>query len=92
MAIKIVVAARDSAILTFSSPVVVPARGAAVRSFTDAVNSGDVQSDVANHPDDFELWQLATFDDMTGLFENCLEVLVRGKDVIRPKDAIRPKE
>lgn len=80
--IRIVCAARDSATVTFSQPFFVAARGAAVRSFTDAVNNSRDPSDLSNHPEDFELWQLGTFDDVSGVFENKPEVLVRGKDVV----------
>ena len=79
---QIVVAVRDSAVLAFSRPFFVPANGAAVRSFSDEVNRQAGDNPMWGHPDDFELWRLATFDDEAGLFvQEDPTCICRGKDV-----------
>lgn len=83
-AFKCVVAVFDSAVQAYAPPIFVPARGLAVRSFTDEVNRQDQNNALFSHPDDFELRILAMFDENTGEFHKLPEgpeVLVRGKDV-----------
>jgi hypothetical protein len=48
----------------FANPVLVPTAAAAVRSFTDQVNQNG--SDLNKHAEDFQLWELGTFNDNTG--------------------------
>lgn len=76
-----VVAIYDNASQAYGRPVFVPALGQAVRSFNDEVNSKEA-TDLARHPEDFELYHLADFDDSTGRFVG-VEVtrLARGQDV-----------
>lgn len=62
-----VFAVRDSAIGAFMNPFYASALGQAERNFRDAVN--DSKSPLYKHPEDYELFQLGTFDDGTGLFE-----------------------
>lgn len=86
MARVVVVSVRDSAVSAFSRPFFVPSVGAAVRSFTDEVNRSAPDNPMFAHPDDYELWYLADFDEESGLFlldelESGKRVLVRGKDV-----------
>lgn len=77
-----IVSVRDSASELFGRPIFVQAVGQAMRSFADEVN-GD-QSDVAKHPDDFELFQLGLFDDSSGQFETSgPQLLARAKDLKR---------
>lgn len=76
------VAVFDRASQLFQRPIFVRAPGEAVRSFTDEVNrKGDQASDLAKHPDDFDLYQLSLFDDNSGEFAGTQTLLVRGKDV-----------
>lgn len=78
----IVCAVMDRAVQTFNRPFYVPAVGAATRSFMDEVNRAAADNPMYAHPDDFELWRLATYDDETGLFEDqAARMLTRGKDV-----------
>ena len=81
----IIVAIKDSAMQAFMNPTGVRARGQALRSFTDEVNRADPQNPLHQHPEDYELWQLATFDEETGEFQNALEILIRGKDAVKPE-------
>lgn len=80
MAILIVCAVRDSAVNAFSRPFFVPAVGAAVRAFGDEVSR--VDSDMHKHPEDFELYELGTFDEESGVLVSCptLRSVSRGKD------------
>lgn len=67
---KPVVAVRDRQMGAFMNPFIAPTVGVAVRSFADAVNEKD--SGMYSHPEDYELFQLAEFDDVSGKFV-CLE-------------------
>lgn len=62
---KQIMAVRDMKVEAFMDPMTLPAVGAAIRAFTDAVN-GDKNSDIAKHPADFDLFHLGTYDEMTG--------------------------
>lgn len=63
---------RDSASALYGRPFFCVNVGHAVRGFSDQVNTPVVdgqQNDLFNHPDDFELFELGTFDDNTGLHD-----------------------
>lgn len=49
---------------TYTAPTVHPARGHAIRSFGDGVNSG--QGVLSDHPEDFTLFEIGDFDPLTG--------------------------
>ena len=49
---------------TYTAPTAHPARGQAIRSFSDAVNSG--QGVISDHPADFTLFEIGEFDINTG--------------------------
>lgn len=79
---RYVFAVRDRAADTFGAPFVLVARGQAIRSFGDEVNSTERQSQVAAHPEDFDLYELGDFDDSTGLFETGVPKMIAvGKDL-----------
>lgn len=63
---KCIVALKDTAARVFGVPFVVQAPAQAIRSLRDEVNSKDSTSDVAKHPDDFELYEIALFDEDSG--------------------------
>jgi hypothetical protein len=63
---KVIVAIKDTAARVFGTPFVVQASAQAVRSLRDEVNSKESTSDVARHPDDFELYEIAYFNDLSG--------------------------
>lgn len=81
------VAVWDSAVQAYAPPILVAARGAAVRSFTDEVNRPNENNPLHGHAEDFELHLLAIFDENTGVFTSPPdgpEILARGKDVKLP--------
>lgn len=59
----------DVASAAFGRPVFLTARGAAVRAFSDQINSGSREDIVSTHPEDFQLYELGVFDDSTGIFD-----------------------
>ncbi|AXH77991.1 MAG: nonstructural protein [Microviridae sp.] len=50
----------------FGPPFNMPARGQAVRAFSDLANDKNTQ--VGRHPSDFKLVEIATFDDTKGVY------------------------
>lgn len=66
-----VVAMRDIKTNSFGPPQHVNHLGSAIRAFEDQCK-GKIGNDstLSNHPEDFELYQLAIFDDNTGEFTN----------------------
>lgn len=71
----------DSALQAYGRPVVMQSVGQAMRSFADEVNSGKEDTDLVRHPQDFELWYLAEFEDGEGVFIGEPKLLARGVDV-----------
>lgn len=80
---KVIVALKDTAARVFGTPFVVQAAAQAVRSLRDEVNSKDSTSDVCKHPDDFELYELANFDDDSGVVSSIdpIRMIARAKDL-----------
>lgn len=62
----IICAVRDRQLDAFMRPFAAQSRGQAIRSFTDETNRPD--SELNKHPEDYELYQLAEWDDDTGRF------------------------
>nr|QJB19066.1 MAG: nonstructural protein [Microvirus sp.] len=61
---------RDSASQLFGRPFYCINAGHAIRGFSDQVNDPmDGQNDLFKHTADFELYELGTFDDSTGLMD-----------------------
>lgn len=83
MAVHTIISVFDRAAGCFGTPFFVPAKGVGVRSFTDEVNRDDKANQLFQHPDDFDLYTLGTFDDNAGSFDYELHQLVRGKDVVK---------
>lgn len=77
-----VLAVRDRAADVFMRPFNSPSLGTAIRSFADFVNDGKQDSEVYRHPEDFDLYHLADFDDETGVYE----CLVKPKQIAIGKD------
>ena len=67
---QIVVSVKDLAAQAYGRPVFVPTAGVAIRSFRDEVNREAPDNEIFRHPSDYELYQLGTFDDSTGLIES----------------------
>lgn len=62
------VAIKDRALDTFGPPMFVHTLAQGIRAFTDAIN--DPNNHVSKHPDDYDLWHLAAYDDAEGTFTN----------------------
>lgn len=78
-----VVAVFDRAAQIYGRPFFVAAVGQAMRSFGDEINRRDGdRSEMAKHPEDFDLFLLAWYDDAHGTFDADFRILTRGKDVI----------
>jgi len=58
----------DSKSETYTAPTVNPARGQAMRSFSDAVNTNE-KNILAQHPEDFTLFEIGDFDPKTGIIK-----------------------
>ena len=82
MAIKQVVCVFDSAAQLYGQPFFVPAIGSAIRSIRDEVNRSATDNPLFQHPSDFELFHVGTFDDVSGVLAS-VEPIVR---VARCKD------
>lgn len=73
----------DRAAETFGRPFFVPSLGLAARSFSDEVNRVAEDNQLYNHPEDFDLYHLGSFNDSSAEFAVLdVPVLVeRGKTV-----------
>lgn len=63
----ILVSVRDKKAEAFHPPYAVPTKGIAIRAFGDAVVKGG--SDLSAHPEDFDLFLVGEFDQITGKIE-----------------------
>lgn len=64
-----VLAIRDRAADTFSQPMFFASLGSGVRAFGDEVKRVHENNNLNKHPEDFDLFHLADYDDDTGTFE-----------------------
>lgn len=74
----------DRASESFSPPFAAPHAGVAIRGFSDAIGNVQRNTDISNHPDDYDLFEIGTFDNETGRLEPHIEgkkLLVQGKQV-----------
>lgn len=69
----IVIAVRDRALDAFMRPFFMQSIGQAVRAFADEINRNDKDNPLAQHPDDYDLYLLATWDEDTGAFKQTAE-------------------
>lgn len=81
----VIVAIRDRAVNAYGRPNFVAALGQALRSFGDEVNRKDAENQLHAHPEDFDLYELGTYDDADGKFE----LLDRPRQVAVGKDLVR---
>ena len=79
----IVVSIKDRAADAYGRPFYVPSVGVAIRSFQDEVNRDSEDNQMYHHSDDFDLFELGSFDDATGLFDlfDNPKLLTLGKQV-----------
>lgn len=83
--IHVICAVKDRAADAFGRPFFVATVGMAIRSFMDEVSRSADDNQLFKHPDDFDLFQLGTYDDSNGVVE-CLEdpkLLMLGKQAIQ---------
>lgn len=66
--IQLVLSVRDIKAEAFGRPIFVAALGAGLRSFSDEVNRDAPDNELFKHAPDFDLFELGTFDDSSGLF------------------------
>ena len=79
---QVIISVKDTAAQAFGRPIFVPAIPVALRSFRDEVNRVDSSDDLARHPADFELYEIGSFDDASGIIEVMEPRLVaRAKDL-----------
>lgn len=65
----VIVAIRDRASDMFGNPIFVAARGQAIRNFQDEVNRVAENNPLNSHPEDFDLYELGSFDTSDGSFD-----------------------
>jgi len=75
---KILVALYDRATEAFAPVMTVHTRGEAIRSFRNECQNK--QSPIAQHPTDYELWQIGQYNDQTGEIEPGKEMIARAED------------
>lgn len=66
---------------TMQQPWIAKNDGEATRALQTAVESK--QGIIGEHPTDVELWQVGTFDDITGELKNELKYICAGKDFVK---------
>ncbi len=78
----VVVSIKDRAADAFGRPAFVPSVGVAIRSFSDEVNRDNSENQMYAHPDDFDLFELGSYDDSTGIVEmlDQPKLLILGKN------------
>lgn len=78
----ILVSIKDRKVQAFHAPSTVRAIGEATRNFQDAVNDPK-NGQLYNHPEDFELYRLGTYDDQTGQIAPETPKLIAGGDELQ---------
>lgn len=80
----VVLAVRDRSADCFGTPMFTVSKGTAIRSFSDEVNRVDPNNMLNKHPEDFDLYELGSYDDATGVFDcGTPRQLAVGKDLVR---------
>jgi len=81
--INIICSVKDRAADAYGRPLFVPSVGLAIRSFSDEVNREATDNQMYHHSDDFDLFELGTYDDSTGIIEchSQPKLLTLGKSV-----------
>lgn len=83
----VVVSVYDSAVAAYMNPWFAPSIGSASRAFHDEVVRNG--SPMSQHPTDYVLFSLGTFDPETGRFQlhDIPQQVIRGADCAEVKDA-----
>lgn len=79
---------RDITANVFGQPNFVASVGGAIRGFADQVNDPKRDTVVSQHPEDFELYKLGTYDDETATFE----LLTRPEQVATGKNLLSARQ
>ena len=66
---RVVMAIKDLATQLYGQPFFVLARGQGMRTFNDEINRQAPDNGLWTHPEDYELYELGTFDDEKGTFD-----------------------
>jgi len=70
----------------YGQPMFAGSAGIALRGFADEINRADEKNPFYMHPDDFDLFELGTYDDATAVFETSLPRQVAlGRDLRKDK-------
>lgn len=82
----------DRATKLYGAPMTFLHQGIALRSFTDQIN--DPQSDLFRHPQDYDLYELGTFDSETASFVglHSPKLLARGDNLSESRRPPRPDD
>lgn len=82
--IQNVCAVFDQAAQVFGRPIFVPRLEVARRSFVDEVNRAAADNQLHNHPEDFALYAIGTFDDSNALLVSLDKpsLICRAKEVL----------
>lgn len=85
MSTLVIVAVFDRAAQVYANPWHVTSIGLATRAFSDEVNRIGTDNTVNQHPGDFELYELGTFDNATGRMKlhDDPRFVARGEDLVR---------
>lgn len=76
MAKLVIVALQDVQAQAFNRPFFVPTVGMATRQIADEVNRPANDNILYQHPEDFRVFELGTFDESSGKFETHIPELV----------------
>lgn len=76
MAVLFACSVRDEALQAFNRPIFVNALGLAIRSFEDECRRESPDNAMRNHPKDFSLWHIGSYDEGIGRL-TALDVPVR---------------
>lgn len=79
---QLLIAIKDRAIDAYMRPFTVPHKNAAIRSFQDEANRAE--SEIAKHPEDYDLYYLASYEEETGKFTDIPEqpeLIARAQDL-----------
>lgn len=80
--IHVICAVRDRAADAFMRPFAIPSAAMAVRTFRDEVNRADQSNEMYRHPEDYDLYEIGSFDDSSGVITSVpARVLVRAQDI-----------
>lgn len=64
--ILLMIAVRDHKTAQFANPMFLITKAHAIRTFADAVNEKSENNQLNLHPEDFEIFQIGTYDTDTG--------------------------